>query len=425
MVVSMGLLNTFLGTPDQTQALGLLGIGMMNGGFGKGAGMAMQHMAGAKEREQKGLLAQLQLENVRSEMEARKLKAAQEQAEMQRQQGWQSELPSLYRQPGMTGGEAVPQTMNGIPMFSQPVNAAPMRQTPGGFDVQRALQMRMTPKEIAEYAGLDNLNRPEVARTVEVDDGRGGKATIQLDKFGQPIGQNMPGYIPPVQVNQGDRVTFQRPTAGVSLPVNMSPDARASNSLGWANHGLSKQRLAFDANNAQAGRAPAGYRFNGSALEAIPGGPADKQAAATADERKAATLLQRLEGSQRQLQAAVTTNPGAAKPDLLASGIRALSPKGEAIANSITGTQRQQVDAAQLDILDAALTLATGAAYTREQLEGHRKSYFPQIGDDPPTVKDKQDRLNNVIKAARIAAGRAGGATSGGASGGWSIQKVN
>jgi hypothetical protein len=65
------------------------------------------------------------------------------------------------------------------------------------------------------------------------------------------------------------------------------------------------------------------------------------------------------------------------------------------------------VESAQLDILDAALTLGPGAAYTREQLEGYRRSYFPQIGDSPAAIRDKAARLQNVIEAAKIAAGRA------------------
>jgi hypothetical protein len=65
------------------------------------------------------------------------------------------------------------------------------------------------------------------------------------------------------------------------------------------------------------------------------------------------------------------------------------------------------VEAAQLDMLDAALTLGTGAAYTREQLEGYRQAYFPAYGDEPGTVADKQARLKNVISAANIAAGKA------------------
>jgi hypothetical protein len=126
----------------------------------------------------------------------------------------------------------------------------------------------------------------------------------------------------------------------------------------------------------------------------------------TEGERKAATLLQRLNFSQRQLEQAVSQNPDAASPGLVQSAVGAVF--GDNAANAITPAERQRVEAAQLDILDAALTLGTGAAYTREQLEGYRRSYFPQIGDSQATIQDKAARLNNVIEAAKIAAGRAG-----------------
>lgn len=161
-------------------------------------------------------------------------------------------------------------------------------------------------------------------------------------------------------------------------------------------------------------------------------------------ERKAATLLARLRGSQSQLLTVLGDKPGAAKPGPAAEFVRAIPiVGGDTPANLMTSESRQQVEAAQLDMLDAALTLGTGAAYTKEQLRGYAKSFFPQIGDGPKTVADKQVRLANVIRSAEIAAGRAesqvpkappppkpGGASGGwgGAAGadapGWSITKV-
>ena len=134
--------------------------------------------------------------------------------------------------------------------------------------------------------------------------------------------------------------------------------------------------------------------------------PAGQEKEATEGERKAATLLQRLRGSEAQLSSALGESPGSAKPSASAEAARRLL--GDTPANMLTSGSRQQVEAAQLDILDAALTLGTGAAYTREQLEGYRRSYFPQLGDGASTVADKQVRLKNVINAAQIAAGRAG-----------------
>jgi hypothetical protein len=129
-----------------------------------------------------------------------------------------------------------------------------------------------------------------------------------------------------------------------------------------------------------------------------------KEGGATEGERKAATLLQRLQFSESQLTEALVNNPNAAKPGVFSSAVAMLSTP---LANSLTPEARQRVQSAQLDILDAALTLGTGAAYTREQLEGYREAYFPQIGDKPNQIKDKQARLNNVINAAKIAAGKA------------------
>lgn len=150
------------------------------------------------------------------------------------------------------------------------------------------------------------------------------------------------------------------------------------------------------------------------------------QSKITEGERKAATLLMRLRGSQKQLETVLSTSPSAAKPGLLSETLRNVPiVGGDTPANLVTDQNRQRVEAAQLDILDAALTLGTGAAYTKEQLRGYARSYFPQIGDDKATVEDKRVRLSNLIQAAEIAAGNAAsravpaGTNTGGATGSW------
>jgi hypothetical protein len=124
----------------------------------------------------------------------------------------------------------------------------------------------------------------------------------------------------------------------------------------------------------------------------------------TEGERKAGTLLQRLRGSQEQLSTVLEKNPSAASPNFAGQALSSIGM--ESLGNLVTSGDRQRVNAAQLDMLDAALTLGTGAAYTKEQLEGYRKSYFPQINDSAETIADKQARLKNVISAAELAAGR-------------------
>ena len=123
-------------------------------------------------------------------------------------------------------------------------------------------------------------------------------------------------------------------------------------------------------------------------------------------ERKAATLANRLNFSVDQINQAIGIDPNAAMPNTSVEIARFLS-RSEFIPNKLTSAQRQIVESAQLDILDAALTLGTGAAYTQAQLEGYRKSYFPQINDKPENVVAKRARLQNILRSAEIASGRA------------------
>jgi hypothetical protein len=199
---------------------------------------------------------------------------------------------------------------------------------------------------------------------------------------------------------QGQRI-LPRGTSEAQTRLQLAQDANARAAAADA-----RAAQAFE--NAQRGQAPTGFRFRADgSLEPIPGGPTPAGAAATEGEREAATLLSRLEFSERQLQDAVAANPDAASPSVAASVAGSLPFVGEQARNLANSPERQRVEAAQLDILDAALTLGTGAAYTREQLEGYRRSYFPQIGDSQATIDDKAARLQNVINSARIAAGRA------------------
>lgn len=133
--------------------------------------------------------------------------------------------------------------------------------------------------------------------------------------------------------------------------------------------------------------------------------PKKSVGSATESERTAGFLATRVAGAMGTLAEIDRASPDAAKPSVLSEGVRSVF--GDTAANVVTPESRQRVDAAQLELLDAALTLGTGAAYTREQLEGYRRSYFPQIGDDAATVADKRERLKVVLEAAKVKAGAA------------------
>lgn len=125
----------------------------------------------------------------------------------------------------------------------------------------------------------------------------------------------------------------------------------------------------------------------------------------TEAEKTAGFLATRVAGGLRELSRITKAKPDAAKPSFGIEATRSIF--GDTAANYLTDADRQQVVAAQTDILDAALTLGTGAAYTAEQLTGYRQSYFPQLGDDDATVKAKQARLLQLLESAKVKAGRA------------------
>lgn len=122
-------------------------------------------------------------------------------------------------------------------------------------------------------------------------------------------------------------------------------------------------------------------------------------------ERTAGFLTSRLQGSLSQLRAVTGQSPAAASPNIGAEAIKLITGS-DYLKNLANPETRQQVEAAQLELLDAALTLGTGAAYTKDQLLNYQKSYFPQLGDKPGAIKDKTDRLNKLLQSAQIKAGR-------------------
>lgn len=124
-----------------------------------------------------------------------------------------------------------------------------------------------------------------------------------------------------------------------------------------------------------------------------------KNDGSTESERTAAFLSTRVAGELDTLNEI----GNAGNPNLATEGAALFGKLG----NYATPEARQRARNAQLNLLDAALTLGTGAAYTKEQLEGYRQSYFPEVGDSGQTIADKQNRLKVLLEAARVKAGNA------------------
>jgi hypothetical protein len=458
----MGLFEGMFSNPE-TMGLLAAASGMLQAGgpsrtpvslgqaLGQGMGAGMQGYQAAQQAQADNALRamkmrQLTLGAEKDEMEMKQLRDAMARQERIRQR---------LMNPAAAAVEPQASTMASFALGGA---MSPKVGGPDWMQTHQAQQptMQPRPQKNATRAFADNLIAKANIYAEEGDDATAIKMYEQASKF-------MPKVKNWQQINQNGKVMYapyyEDGTAGEPVPYEvaeklhfadngqftgigvdqytgkivapgvkkeMTPGERASNSVAWFN--ATKPQFSAEAGGfvnlpsrgnpmgsvtpvqgvATGGKPPAGYRWKegGTNLEPIPGGPADKTAAASEGERKAATLLTRLEGSQRQLAAALDENPDAATPGVIANSLRAVG--AEALANKVaTSSERQRVEAAQLDMLDAALTLGTGAAYTREQLEGYRKAYFPQIGDTADTIKDKEARLANIIEAAKISAGRA------------------
>jgi hypothetical protein len=130
---------------------------------------------------------------------------------------------------------------------------------------------------------------------------------------------------------------------------------------------------------------------------------------ATEGERTAGILANRLDFAKSQIDEILAQSPAAQSPGAVPTMLEGAGM--DYLARISNPAERQIIEAAQEDMLDAALTLGTGAAYTKEQLQGYKKSYFPQLGDDQKTIEAKAVRLKNLVDAAYTKAGRGAPAT--------------
>ncbi|WP_343577937.1 hypothetical protein [Pseudomonas sp.] len=112
------------------------------------------------------------------------------------------------------------------------------------FDFKRGAALGLDAKDMLTLSQLPNASKTKVARTLEVPGINGTKQTIQLDEFGNRVGDGIDSYVAPELVDLGGSKQFVNPTAGQSYAVSMSPAEQAANARGWANIDVMR-----DANN--------------------------------------------------------------------------------------------------------------------------------------------------------------------------------
>jgi hypothetical protein len=272
-------------------------------------------------------------------------------------------------------------------------------------DAQRMLIQLAPPDQKISLLSEFEKNRIAQAEVTgqpfEVTDATGKPVMVQQTKGGKIT--TLEGFGPKREVvlqNLGGRTVAINKTnlrGGETFQQTMSPSEAANISLRQQETDLIETPEGFV-------RAP---RFGGGQArpvvgptgQPVRGKPSAGTDNVTEGERKAATLLSRVMIAEQQIGESARVNPAAAAPGML----NPLTPR------VLQAEERKQIEDAQDEFLDAALTLSTGAAYTREQFEAARRTYFPTVDDDAQTIQNKADRRRNVIESARVAAGRAAG----------------
>lgn len=325
------------------------------------------------------------------EMQMAQHRAAQEAR--QRKQGFLSSLGG-----GLSAADAL--SSGGGPTVA---NAAKIGQRKP-FNPTEALTAGFSPAEAKELASMPDWGASEVARTVEVDDGQGGKATVQLDRFGRPVGQSLPGYVAPVQVDTGGGVQFVRPSAGVKLTKTMTPEGRDASARGW-------QGLKIQQENADRDAFAVTYQTDGSgnlvamptrvkpgqAVRPIPVRGADgAPVAGKLPEAKAKELLsidqQRasIEGALR----AVEQTPSAFS---MGRGLATLSGTiPESLAGRIDSDAERKARSYVFNNVSAVINERAGAAQSAQEM-ARLRSFLPGETDNAEQVKSKLEGFRDYL----------------------------
>jgi hypothetical protein len=125
----------------------------------------------------------------------------------------------------------------------------------------------------------------------------------------------------------------------------------------------------------------------------------------TQAEQQGGFLANTILNSAKTISDVIKNDPSAGNVGFLEAAGGAIPFVGETTQKLAQSGNRQVVSSAQDEIIDAALTLATGAAYTKEQIKQKRDFYKPNITDKPETKAIKIQRIGQLIQTAKTRAG--------------------
>ena len=132
--------------------------------------------------------------------------------------------------------------------------------------------------------------------------------------------------------------------------------------------------------------------------------PSAKETPPTVSEATSGWNVGRIINAANAIQSAIEKDPSAIKPSAQEFAAGMVSDEA---ANAARSSQRQIVVGEQSDMLDAFLTLATGAAYTDQQFINAKRGLTPTLTDDAAAIERKTKKLLELIPQARERTGAA------------------
>lgn len=442
----MGLLDL---TPDQADDLMNLGMGLLAAGgpsdrpvsFGQALASGYgQMLAGERNR--------LEGAATRQGMDMRRQAMGMQQMQLdaiRRQMATKEALGrALARQGGGAGGASLPgeapaglspssAAAFGAPEMAtpdMPAQAAP-RQSPsmadqllaaareaGDYDAfQEAMKLKMEEKKLA----------PKWATEFRTVMGQDGKPTLVQAADDGTVRPVTGGYGPAEKLsfhNTGAQTVGLDPYTGQArsaLQNTLSPEAAASNALGWANNRLSAERLGFDRGqaalpkfNAEAGGfvMPPSAQAPSGAVIPLPGFSKPMTEAQSKDAlfgSRAARSHEILSSLER----GGVTDPGVIKQTLgripLVGGALASVANADPTGLVAPNPLQQQTEQARRDFINAVLRKESGAVISPEEFTNAERQYFPQVGDAPAVIEQKRKNRDLAIQGITLGAGSGAG----------------
>lgn len=375
-----GLLGDSWDDP-RTMATLQMAAGLLGGGnFGQALGRGLSGYSDSMSASQKDAFVKEQMQWKRQEME-------QEKADRAEQARRSNLLRGMFAP--ITGAQTI-----GVDGRGPTADKVPLIGQMPQINYQQLIAEGFDPAQVKALADAQNYGRDEVSRVVEEMGPNGEKVQVQYDKFGRKVSSSN-GYIAPVQVNQGDKITFTTPQAGASFKVGMSPSERDASARGWAGVQNARDRLEMDRGQGQ-------YSFNaelGGYVPKAPGGkfiPLDGQIKSpklTDAEAKNTLYL----GQMREASAVL---------DNLNTGPVGVAMTSSPFTNWMAGDDSQKAGQAQRQWAEAYLRAKTGAAATAGEVENNVRTFFPVFGDGEAAIKRKAEARKAAEAGMEMPAGR-------------------